>query len=134
MMTLLDTHALVWFVEGVPRLGRKARRLIERSLAADDLAVSAISFWEVSLRVEKGRLRLSRSPTDWRLEVLGLGIAEIPLTGDVAIAATELDGLHPDPSDRILIATARIRRGLLVKGDGPILSWRVDVLSDDSAR
>jgi PIN domain nuclease of toxin-antitoxin system len=59
--------------------------------------------------------------------VLRLGIRELPLTGEVAIAATELGGLHPDPSDRILIATAQRHGALLLTADGPILDWRGDL-------
>lgn len=48
-MIVLDTHALVWVLEGVPRLGRRAAALANRALAADRLWTSAIVFWELSL-------------------------------------------------------------------------------------
>jgi len=34
-MVLLDTHALIWVVEGSERLGRRVSRLADTALAAD---------------------------------------------------------------------------------------------------
>ena len=50
---LLDTHVLLWFRTGSQRLGQRAREAVERAWAADDVAVSAISFWELAMLVEK---------------------------------------------------------------------------------
>lgn len=43
-MTLVDTHVFVWLAEDSPRLGRGARRQVERARARGQLGVSAISF------------------------------------------------------------------------------------------
>ena len=58
-LLLLDTNALLWLRRGDSRLGRAARREIERAWQSDELAVSAISFWEVGMLVDKGRIRLA---------------------------------------------------------------------------
>ena len=57
---LLDTHVLLWFRTGSQRLGQRAREAVERAWAADDVAVSAISFWELAMLVEKGRIAFPR--------------------------------------------------------------------------
>ena len=65
-MILLDTHVLLWQERGDQRLGAQARRLLERALRENNLAVSAISFWEVGMRVQKGRLDLRLDLDAWR--------------------------------------------------------------------
>jgi PIN domain nuclease of toxin-antitoxin system len=45
---LLDTHVVIWLTEESRQLGRSARRLADRALARDAVAVSAISFWETA--------------------------------------------------------------------------------------
>ncbi|MGM0413018.1 MAG: type II toxin-antitoxin system VapC family toxin, partial [Pseudomonadota bacterium] len=56
-MIVLDTHALLWWVNGTPRLSQPALEAIEQELQADDgeILISAISAWEIALLVEKGR-------------------------------------------------------------------------------
>jgi PIN domain nuclease of toxin-antitoxin system len=96
-MVLLDTHALIWVVEGSERLGRRVSRLADTALAADRLGVASISFWEMAMLVNRGRIVVNPSIDQWRLRVLGLGVQEIPLTGDIAIAAVHLAGLRGRP-------------------------------------
>jgi PIN domain nuclease of toxin-antitoxin system len=122
-LTLLDTHALVWLAEGLPDLGPEAKAAADQSLAEGRLAVSAISFWEVAMLGRKGRLELMQPPDVWREELLALGLAEIPVTGDVGIAAANLPGFHADPADRFIAATASLFRAELITGDGRILEW-----------
>ena len=50
------------------------------------------------------------------------GLAEIPVDGDIAIRANELTGLHADPADRLIVATA-LGGHRLVTADKRILSW-----------
>ena len=97
-MVLLDTHALIWVVEGSERLGRRVSRLADAALATDRLGVASISFWEIAMLVNRGRIVVDPSIDQWRLRVLGLGVQEIPLTGDIAIAAVHLADLHGDPA------------------------------------
>ena len=59
-MIVLDTHVLIWAVDGDSRLGTAARVLIEETAQTDCVAVSAITPWEIALLAERGRLRLGR--------------------------------------------------------------------------
>lgn len=122
-MILLDTHALLWLESGNERLGARTRRMADRALAEDELCVSAISFWEVAMLAAKGRLALAPSPERLRGELLASGLVEIPLSGEVAIAATKLEAFHGDPADRFLVATAMATSATLVTADARILDW-----------
>ena len=121
-LLLLDTNALLWLRRGDSRLGRVARREIERAWQSDELAVSAISFWEVGMLVDKGRIRLADDVRAWRRDHLEQGMVEIPLDGETAIRAVQLTGFHADPADRLIVATA-LAGHRLVTSDRRILEW-----------
>jgi len=120
---LLDTHAVVWLATD-QGLGKKSRRIADKALADDNLAVSAITFWELTMLVAKGRLRALKSPTEQRTKLLAAGIRELPLTGEIAILAGELENLHGDPADRIIAATAIAHDATLMTADENLLRWR----------
>ena len=131
-MILLDTHALIWLDEGNPRLGVEARRRIDGALADDALAVSAITFWECAMLRAKGRIVLGMEMARWRAELLGYGLMELPVSGDLGIAAAELPSFHGDPADRLIVATAIRESALLVTADERILGWDGSVARCDA--
>lgn len=125
MRLLLDTHVLVWLAEGVEDLSPEARSAIDESAADFGLAVSAITFWEVAMLHRRGRIALSRPVDEWRRQVLAApGLIEVEVGGDIAIESVLLPGdLHPDPADRILAATARLRGMRLATHDRRLLEY-----------
>lgn len=122
-MIVLDTHVLVWADGDDRRLGRKARALIDRLWAPGKVAVPAIVFWEVGLLQARRRLRLPASPAEWREAVLAAGAVELPLDGAVAVRALELSGLHEDPADRFIVASALLHGAALMTADERLLGW-----------
>jgi len=123
-MILLDTHVLIWLNEGNEKLGPAARsRLLD--LEEGGLLVSAITFWEIALLVEKGRLVLDRPLDDWFEQAMQLAAAEIaPITKDIAVTSARLPGsLHSDPADRFIIATSRFANAPLMTADQAILNY-----------
>lgn len=129
-MILLDTHVLLWLVLGDKRLKAPVRRLIA---AADEVGVSAVTFWEVATLIRHGRLHASAPAGGWRGAVLSLGIADVPVDGSIAWTAGAMDHSHGDPADRLIMATAMSRSAKLVTADREILRHR-DELSLVDAR
>ena len=122
-MILLDTHAAVWLA--IERgLGTQSQRLADEALAEDRLAVSGFSFWEMAMLIAKGRLRTLKSASEERAKLLSAGLVEIPVTGEIVIAAAELTGLNGDPADRIIAATAIAHDATLITADSNLLKWR----------
>ena len=122
-LILLDTHALLWLEQETGALGRTARRLADRALEAGRLAVSAVSFWETALLVAKGRVEADVPVAQWRRDLLEAGLLEIPLDGEIGVAAAQLQGLHADPADRMIASTAVLKGATLVTADARILRW-----------
>lgn len=122
-MIVLDTHVLVWAASDDRQLGRKARVLIDRHWTIGKVAVPAIAFWEVGLLQARRRLQLPSPVREWRDAVLAAGAIELPLDGAVAVRAVDLSGLHDDPADRFIVATALVHGAALMTADERLLDW-----------
>ena len=132
-MILVDTHVLVWQEQGEQKMGPRTRRTFERAFQEDALAVSAISFWELGMRVQKGQLDFRLDLRAWRRDLLRQGLVEIPVNGEIAASASLLPHMHGDPADRIIVATA-LEGYTLMTGDGLILDWPGDLSRLDATR
>lgn len=121
-MILLDTQVLVWLRSGNSRLGSQAGNAIELSWASGEVAVSAISFWEVAMLHDKKRLNLLQDIGNWRKSLMEEGLVEIAVDGEIGIRSVNLADFHGDPADRIIVATA-LGGHQLVTADGKILGW-----------
>ncbi len=132
-MILLDTHATLWLRAGDARLGPVARAEIERAWQAAEVAMSAMSFWEMAMLREKGRIEYPEDVSRWRLEQLAPGLIEIPVDGEIGIRANELRDFLAEPADRITVATA-MNGHQLVTSDRRILNWSGGLRCVDAAR
>ena len=129
MMVVVDTHALVWQLNADAKIGRRARARLERALAREELCVSAVTFWEISLLVSRDRLRLDTTATHFRWRVLEMGIRELAVGGEVALQAAALGAELVDAVDCFLAATALTHGATLMTADERLLESRVvDVL------
>jgi PIN domain nuclease of toxin-antitoxin system len=120
---LLDTHVLVWVVRDDRKLGRRARALIDRFWPVAKVAVPAIAFWEIGILHARGRLTLPTALGEWRDGILEAGAVELPLDGLVAVRSFDLSGLHEDPADRFIVATALVHNATLLTADERLLTW-----------
>jgi PIN domain nuclease of toxin-antitoxin system len=111
---LLDTHAFVWLVTGSEKLGKRARLR-----AARGAHVSAITFWELEMLAQAGRVRLGLSVSEARDLVLRTNVTEVPVDGVVAMTAARL-GMHGDPGDRFIAATALVHSATLMTRDAKL--------------
>jgi PIN domain nuclease of toxin-antitoxin system len=85
---------------------------------ATAIHVSAISGFEIAIKVAKGKPSLPKPPQDWFGQVVEhLGLAVLPLELSVGIAAAQLPPHHNDPYDRFIIATAKLRELPVVTSD-----------------
>ena len=121
-MLIVDTHTLLWSRRHPSPMGPGSMEEIDAAWQADNLAVSAFTFWEVAMLRAKDRLDSPADVATWRRELLGQGLIEIPVDGDIGIRANALDDFHADPADRIIVATA-MGGHRLVTADERILGW-----------
>ena len=121
-LILLDTHVLLWLRIGDARLGPLARREIDHAWHLGELAVSSISFWEIAMLKSKNRIDFPESLELWRRVQLEQGMVEIPVDGKIGLRAVGLRDFHPDPADRLIVATA-LDGHRLITADARILDW-----------
>lgn len=124
-MIVLDTHALVWWIGGDPRLSRKAAAVIRNELSTGQVGIPSISAWEIGMLVAKGRITLGMDVTEWLDTVQTIpGVALLPLSAKIALDSTRLPGrFHDDPADRMIVATARAENAPLATADRRILAY-----------
>lgn len=100
---LLDTHVLQWWSAEPDRLSAPARAAVGR---ADELAVSAISWFELAWLAEHARIVVSVPVRSW-LAQLAESVRSVPISPAVAATAAALPATFPgDPADRLIYATA----------------------------
>lgn len=118
-MILLDTCVLFWIEAEPTKISETAKRaLLDPSSL---LHASAISAFELGLKVRDGELGLPLRVGDWVRAVCSRrGIRLLPLDEQAAALSTELPLLHRDPCDRFLIATAQLGRLAIVTPDAQI--------------
>jgi PIN domain nuclease of toxin-antitoxin system len=111
MKLLLDTHAILWWQRDDRRLNKAARRAIA---TADVVWVSAVSGWEVAIKMALGRLHLLEPFHDL---IAADDFTELPLSLAHTTALAELPPHHADPFDRVLVAQARVEGATIVSHD-----------------
>jgi PIN domain nuclease of toxin-antitoxin system len=118
-VTVLDTHAAIWWMADNTKLSAKAKRAIQASISAGDLVMSAASVLEIATLVRRGRLELDRTFDEWLDDVQSLPELRIePVTAAVAARAGLFEAeVQGDPIDRLIIATAIVLDESLVTAD-----------------
>jgi PIN domain nuclease of toxin-antitoxin system len=117
MTLLLDTHALIWFLENNPSLSSKAKALIEDS--NNEVFVSIVSFYEIAIKLSIGKIILPDSLEDFILKTTNNDIQILNLLPSHIIKYQEipLNAEHKDPFDKILIASAIVEKLTIVTID-----------------
>lgn len=124
-MILMDTHVLVWLLDGDRRLHPNAVDALQLSLQQQRLFVSAASYGELALLESSGAIDFGVSLDIWRARRMESGIREIPVNGETFMLSERLvdTGAPPDPYDRRIMAAAIVRGMQLATADQAILSW-----------
>jgi len=115
-MIVLDTHIWVtWIIEGTTALPAPVVKTMSDEAR---LAVSAISCFEVSLLVKRGKLELPLPIGEWLVEAtVNSGVESLPITCEIANLSVLLADIHRDSADRIIIATAIVHNAKLASID-----------------
>lgn len=122
-MIVLDTHIWHWWTNQIAgKLTSAQIALIEE---ADEIAVSAISCFEMAWLHRHGRIDLGMSFEVWLAEVeASATVSFLPVTPRIAACAVALPEHHKDPQDRLIIATALIHQAYLMSFDGHFPDYR----------
>ncbi len=125
MLTICDTHVLLFWADRKDRLSINASNALNAGLAANDLACSDVSFWEIAILLRKGRLKLppNCSPASYMEDIArSLRLTVLPITPCIAALAESGIVPHGDPADRLIAATALYHQVPLITIDAKLHS------------
>lgn len=117
MNYLLDTHTFLWLVFDSARLSDAAKEIIQNPV--HEIHVSAVSFWEISLKFSLGKLVLNHcTPEDLVKVAKKIPLEVLPLLPEEAASFHRLPKhSHKDPFDRMLVWQAMAHHKTLITCD-----------------
>ena len=116
MRLLIDSHALIWYVDQHQQLSPASHAAI--SDPSNVLLLSAGSIWEIAIKIGLGKLVLTQPYSLWMSRALDdLGITVLPITVEYADAQASLPKHHSDPFDRLIVAQALVENVSIVSAD-----------------
>jgi PIN domain nuclease of toxin-antitoxin system len=122
MKYLLDTHAVLWWMDASPELSEELRELLRTE---PEVYVSAVTPWEIALKQSLGKLP---GPPELAERARDLQFKGLPITADHGVRTGRLPWHHRDPFDRVLIAQAQLEDLTLITRDTWIPKYDVPVL------
>jgi PIN domain nuclease of toxin-antitoxin system len=123
---LLDTCTFLWVVSEPERISAKARELFVDP--SNEVLLSVVSCWEITVKHALGRLPLPESPGQFvPAQREAHGIQSLPLDEECALHVARLPNLHADPFDRMLVSQAIVHGLALVSPDKQIARYPVRI-------
>ena len=126
MKYLLDTHIILWIAENSPKLSAAVKDII-----LDDSIekyVSIVSCWEVSIKLNLGKLDLAGGTSEFFRIIRENGFVLLQIAEEHLSILDSLPLRHRDPFDRLLAATAISEKLILLTDDTQLLSYEDDML------
>ncbi len=123
---LLDTHALIWWLEGGAKLSPAAHLAIADPEGT--VLVSAASAWEIAIKQQAGKFRVPDLVKNFQERIQQEGFVELPISIEHAVRAGALPGSHKDPFDRVLIAQSQVEGAAMVTRDGLFRKYAVQCI------
>jgi PIN domain nuclease of toxin-antitoxin system len=126
MNLLLDTHTLIWLLEGDANLSAAAKEQIENP--ANTNFVSVATFWEIAIKVSLKKLEMQIPIQNLKQLVWENGIEVLPITIENTLFVSQLPFYHKDPFDRLLVAQAVNENMILVSRDEAMPLYNVQTI------
>lgn len=123
MKYLLDTHIVLWWLTDPKKIASKARLIIEDK--KQEIFVSSVSFWEIALKQELGRIIVPMDPID---VLIREGFQLLALSAKDTLSVKDLPMIHTDPFDRVLIMQSKLNDMILITRDKKIIEYPVATL------
>jgi len=126
MRFILDTHILIWFLEGNRSLSSSRRQIISQS--QNDVFVSIASLWEMAIKISLSKLTLSQSLDDVIKQIAAEDIEILPITAEHTLQVSILPFHHRAPFDRIIIVQSRVENLPLMTNDNDFGGYGIKLL------
>ncbi len=98
---LIDTHILIWWLIEPKKLKQKHLEIIQNEQS--NIFVSLVSFWEISLKVKKGKLIFN---DEFENILIENSFQLLPISLQHLKILQEIEYIHQDPFDMLILAQA----------------------------
>ena len=127
MRYLVDTEVFLWMQPEPSRLGPRAAEALTHE--RNEVYLSAASAWEIALKYRLGRVVLPDKPARYIPNRMAAAqILHLPIDASHALGAAELDDLHTDPVDRLLVSQAKLERMRIASCDPSLGKHGIEVI------
>jgi len=126
MDLLLDTHTLIWFLNGDEKLPDNVRDAIENP--NNSKIVSIASIWEISIKISLDKFRFPNGFKRFLEMIDENGFELLPVTFEHAIIVSTLEFIHRDPFDRLLIAQCKNESLTIATKDENIRKYNIETI------
>ena len=123
---LLDTHTLIWFLNGSDELSSIAKQTIEAEYVTN--FVSIASLWEMAVKIGLGKLKLQAPFNEINKQITLNGFEMLPITFEDTLTVSDLPFNHRDPFDRIIIAQAITNDLSIISKDEVFSSYEAKII------
>ena len=126
MNYLLDTHTLIWFLNGYQNLSKVAENIIENKETS--LFASIVSLWKISIKISLNKLTLHTSFDKFKAAIELNNIKILEITFEDTLIVSNLPFFHKDPFDRLIISQAINNDFTLISRDEYFKDYDVKLL------
>ncbi|WP_439557760.1 type II toxin-antitoxin system VapC family toxin [Dyadobacter sp.] len=126
MNYILDTHTLIWFMEGDKQLSNPVLAIMEDTTKSKFVSIASV--WEIGIKTSLRKLRLNKSFREFLSDLSRTNIAILPIDFDHIMRVSEMEHIHRDPFDRIIIAQALEEAYIVLGRDPKFLPYNVKMI------
>ncbi len=128
MKILLDTHALLWFIDGDSRLPERIIKCIKNP--NNHCYISIASLWEISIKMSLGKITINGKFKDFTTKLLKNKFEVLPISFEHLEYLLSLEFHHRDPFDRLIISQCMVEKLTLISKDRLFADYKLDILWD----
>lgn len=126
MNFLLDTHSMIWFLKGDAKLSQQAKETIENQHYVKSVSIASI--WEIAIKISLGKFKFDKGFKEFLQLINDNGFDIIPILFEHAIIVSNLEFIHRDPFDRLIVSQAIFENLTIITKDEHIQKYPVKTL------
>lgn len=123
MHCLLDTHTLIWFLNGDDKLSPKAKNTIEDPENSNFISVATV--WELAIKLSLDKIKFQNGFKKFLDLLDDNGFDIIPISFDHVLTVSSLEFIHRDPFDRLIVAQSITEDFIIITKDEYIRKYNV---------
>lgn len=126
-MCVLDTCALLWWTLDPEKLSPLAAEHCEK-IDRHGACIASVSIWEIGVKIQKGKLDIGMSVREFAILLKQVNIENVPVDTELWLNSLDLDWVHRDPADRLVVALAKQRKLPIMTADHVIREYYKSVI------